>query len=476
MNELIYNTIIKYNKISLKNLMKKTNVPEEELKTILKKLKLDGYILELNNKYMPLPDDYYLGTIIASASLRKYIEYNNNKIPISSNFYYDGILNDLVCFKLNEENTADIITIVDRPLSKMTCEVVNENGKINIIPYHKGIPIRLDKDEQNKLLDGDIILVTIPEGEIGEYYENKIIKKIGNRDDPLIQDTLIAINYGFDNEYDEEYLKELSTIPKEVSQSNLSDRIDFRNQNSFTIDGKYTKDMDDGIYAEKIDDNIIRVYVHIADVSHYIKKDSLIFKRACEKATSLYMNNSVFHMLHHSISNSICSLNPNVDRLAKTVIMDIDKNGNIINYNIVKSVINSKKKMIYDEVDYILNDIYTPEGYENFVKELNILNEAAHRLDKKYKLSGKIDFANTELSMIYNEDGSINSINEPINSPSARLIENLMICANETVAKWLFYMEIPAIYRVHELPELKKSMNLLVYLINKVIILSILIM
>ena len=107
--------------------------------------------------------------------------------------------------------------------------------------------------------------------------------------------------------------------------------------------------MDDAVSARRIDDNIIRVYVHISDVAHYVKPGSLLFKRACEKTTSLYLNNSAFHMFHHIISNGICSLNQGEDRLTKTAIMDIDRNGNIVNYNVVKSVINSNKKMSYED-------------------------------------------------------------------------------------------------------------------------------
>ncbi|MEE3342892.1 MAG: RNB domain-containing ribonuclease [Bacilli bacterium] len=466
MEQIIYNTIVNNNKISLKKIIKKTGLSEDLVKTIINHLKLDGVILELDNKYMPFPDDCQLGTVIASSSLKKYIECDGNKIPISSNFYYDVLINDMVCFKLNKSHSADIVSVVDRPLTQMTCEVINNDGKLEIIPYHRGINIKLNKEDMDKLLDGDIILVTIPEGSFNDYYENKLIRKIGNKDDPFIQDTLIALNYGFDDEYDEEYINELIKIPNEVSEDDLIDRIDFRDQNSFTIDGKYTKDMDDGIYAEELDNGVIRVYVHIADVSHYIKQGSAIFKRACEKSTSLYMNNSVFHMLHHTISNGICSLNPNVDRLAKTVILDIDKNGKVINFNIVKSVINSKKKMIYDDVDLILNNQLIPPGYENFVKELSLLNKASLRLDNKYKANGRIDFANTELNIVYNDDGTIESISNPIDSPASKLIENLMICTNEAVAKWLFYMSMPTIYRIHELPDLK-SINELIGNLNK---------
>ena len=466
MSELIYNIIVEKEKINFNKLLKKTNISETELKEILKILQIEGKILKKNNKYIPMPNNYYTGRIITTSSLRKYIECNNQKITISPEYYDQIILNDVVCFKIDNNNNAEIISILDRSLSKMVCEVKNIDGKNKIIPYCEGLTIKLKKEEQKTLMDGDIILVSVPTEDINDYYENKLIKIIGHRDDPLIQDLIIANNYGFDDEYSDEYLEEIDKIPKEVTEKDIINRTDFRHQNSFTIDGKYTKDMDDGVYAEKLDNNIIRVYVHIADVSHYIKKDSLIFQRACEKGTSLYMNNSVFHMLHHTISNGICSLNPNVDRLTKTIIMDIDEKGKIINYNITKSVINSKKKMIYEDVDLILNNISMPEGYENFTKELAILNEAAERLEKKYQKNGKIEFANTELSMEYNEDGTINTINNPIDSKASKLIENLMICSNETIAKWLYYLEIPTIYRIHELPELKK-INELINNLNK---------
>lgn len=466
MNTLVYNIIKDSGKINFRKIMKKTGLSSLELENILKKLKLDGDILEIGGKYKIFPDDCYLGTVITTSTLRKYIEYEGNKILVSSNFYCDCIINDLVCFRLDEKNEAEIISVVDRPLTSMTCEVVKVNNKVDLIPYHKGLTVHLNRDDMKELLDGDIILVSISSGDIDEYYESRLIKKIGRRDDPLIQDSLIAYNYGFDNEYDEDYLREVDTLPTFVSADDMKGRIDFRTQKCFTIDGKYTKDMDDGVYAEKIDDDIIRVYVHIADVSHYIKKGSLIFDRACDKTTSLYLNNSVFHMLHSKISNGICSLNPYVDRLAKTVIMDIDKNGDVINYDIVKSVINSKKKMVYDEVDCILNNEFVPDGYEDFVNELNVLNEASLRLGNKYLKNGKIEFANTELSMVYNEDGTINSINNPVNSPSSKLIENLMICANEIVGKWLYYLEMPTVYRIHELPDIKR-INTLINSLNK---------
>ena len=219
------------------------------------------------------------------------------------------------------------------------------------------------------------------------------------------------------------------------------------------------------VIQKRIHGNLIRVYVHISDVSHYVKPDSLLFKRASEKTTSAYINDSVFHMLHHVISNGICSLNPFEDRLTKTVVMDIDEDGHIVDFEIVKSVINSKKKMTYDDVDEILTENSIPSGYEEFANSLKILHEASLRLENKYVNDGKIEFANTDTDNEYNSDGSIKNIKDMVEGPGRKLIENLMIAANKTVATWLFWSSVPSVYRVHEMPKLSK-VNEAIKLIN----------
>ena len=448
-------------KITFKNLLSEFNIGRNELNKLLLELKLDGQILQVGNKYKLFPDNLHLGSITISSSGRKYIFHDGEKISVASNFLNSVILNDTVAFNINENNEAEIVSIVDRVLGKMTCEIKLNDRKKMVIPFHDGIDIKLDKNVLDKLYDGDIIVVNITNDDMfGNEYE--YIKTIGRRDDPLIDDVANALNFGFDNDYDEEYMKEVYKFPTSVSDNETIGREDYRDQQSVTIDGINTKDMDDGVYAEMREDGIIRVYVHIADVSHYVKKNSRIFERACEKTTSLYLNNSVFHMLHHIISNGICSLNPDADRLTKTVVMDIDKDGNIIDYNIVKSVINSKKKMAYEDVDQIIMNNNMVPGYEKFEKQLYILYDAAVRLEKRYvEDNGKINFANTELSIKYNDDGTIKTVANRENSISRKIIENLMIAANESVANWFVNMDMPTVYRVHEFPNIYKINNVI---------------
>ena len=462
MKESILNEIREHNRVTYKNLINKFNIGHNELDKILLELKLDGEIIQLGNAYRIFPAGLCIGNVVASASGRKYIMYNNEKISIASDFLNGVILNDVVTFSLNDENEAEIYTIVDRTLGKMTCEIKVVSGKKRIVPFHNNINIKLSDEVLDTLYDGDIVAVNVELNGDATYIET-----IGRRDDPLIDDVAIALNFGFDNNYDEEYMKEVNKLPTDVSEEETVGRHDYRKQKCFTVDGRGTKDMDDACFGEMLENGNIRIYVHIADVSHYIKPFSLIFKRACEKTTSLYLNNSVFHMLHHLISNGICSLNENKDRLTKTVVMEIDKDGNIVDFDIQKSVINSKKKMVYDDVDEIIMNNKMVDGYEPFEKTLYILYDAAMRLENRYvNKNGKINFANTELDKTYNDDGTIKSVDNEENSIARKIIENLMIAANETVANWFILIGMIAVFRIHDLPN-ANTINKVIEILNE---------
>ena len=457
MKEKIITAITERNgKITFKELKKKLELDEIELQSLLLELKLDGKILQKSNKYLLFPDDLLIGSITKSLSGNTYLMYNNLRIPISSNFFNAVIPNDIVAFKINEKDEAEIHSIIDRPTSLITCEVSYELGNKTIIPYHSGINVSLPSDETKELLDGDIILVNIDINDQDDYCTGHLVKTIGHKDDPNIKEIAVALNYGFDNDYDDEYLEELKKIPKDTSNEDLSKRTDLRNDCFVTIDGVNTKDMDDAVFARRLDNGNIEVKVSIADVSHYIRPDSKIFKRAAEKTTSLYLKNSVFHMFHHLISNGICSINPDVDRLTKTVTMEVDKDGKIVNTKIEKTVIHSRKKMNYNDVDKVLiGEI--PKGYENYVDLINILNEAAVRIGSRLEKDGFITFANEEPEISYNRDGEITNFKEiDEQSPARKLIEYLMIAANEEVAIYLLYSGLPGVFRIHESPDIRK--------------------
>ena len=458
----------KNGKINFRGLKRKLNIEDLELQRLLLELKLDGKILQLENKYYIFPEDLLIGEISSTLSGNKVIFYNDKKYPIEKGLDNGEILNDVVAFRINENDNAEIVSIINRRSKQMTCEIVIEDGKKKIIPYFPGIVVTLENSEMKNLLDGDIILVDVND-DTQDYNSGvchgKLNKVLAIKNSPNKGEIEAAINYGFDNNYSDKYMEELAKLPRDTSKEDLSKRIDFRKLKTFTIDGKNAKDMDDACSVIKLDNGNIRVFIHISDVSHYIKFDSEIFKRAREKTTSLYLNDTVFPMFHHIISNGICSLNQGEDRLVKTVIMDIDSDGNAVNFDIMKGIINSDKKMNYDDVDKIFIDKIIPEGYADYVEELKLLKITSNRIRKRMERGGALNFANNERDF-ERIDGKAISFKNLEDSPGRKLIEYLMINSNFEVAKYLLNSGIPSIYRIHEFPELKK-INLAIKNINE---------
>ena len=244
MKEKIYDAIkIQNGKIAFKNLLKKFDIDSENLKKILLELKLEGRVMQKGNKYDLFPEGNYIGNINISSTGKKYLFHDKERIPISLEHGKDVILHDIVSYKINDKNEAEVTSIVDRVLGKMTCEVVNIDGKKKIVPYHKEIDIALNLSNKimDNLLDGDIILVDLTESNIDNYCDAKYIKTIAHRDDPNKLETSVALNYGFDNDYSDELLEEIKSYPTSVSEEELVNRRDYRNQKSFTIDGCNTK-------------------------------------------------------------------------------------------------------------------------------------------------------------------------------------------------------------------------------------------
>lgn len=457
MKEKILDMVKASGKITYEILSKKLDIDACELDKLLLELKLDGKILESSNKYSLFPEDMLISEISLTKSLNKVIFYDGRIIPLASNFFDSVILNDTVSFVINEHGEAVITSIIDRKLHDVTCKVFVDGKKKKIECFHKGIDILIPEDTMKDLNDGDIILVNIGINDVDSRYCKANFKRvIGNVSEANADEIIIAMNYGFDNEYSDEYMEEIHKIPTVVNENDCVNRLDLRSLNFVTIDGIYAKDMDDAVYAEKIKDGY-RVYVSISDVSHYVKFDSEIFKRAYEKGNSYYANNTVYHMLHCIISNGICSLNPMEDRLTKTVIMDVNEDGKIIDFNISKSVIRTRKKMTYDDVDKILVDGVVPSSYEPFVDNIKVLHEVAKLFENRAKKhDGKIDFPSTELEKTYDENGNVSSVTDMKNTPSRKLIEYLMVNANKCVASYIYWDNIPSCYRVHDIPDVKK--------------------
>ncbi len=356
------------------------------------------------------------------------------------------------------------------------------------------IPIDNDMMLEQKLVEGNRVRVKLShtDTDASDFYRVVSLDKLSHRDEPGVDVFWEALRHGMDNDFSDESWKQVDWIPAEVLPSDRIGRSDFTDMETFTIDGKDTKDMDDAISCSRLNNGNFMLRVHIADVAHYVSKNSPLDKDAYRKSTSTYAGNKVIPMLPHELSNNICSLNPNVDRLTVTCSMEIDNEGNVCNYSIVNSVINSDLKMSYDKVNKILknkticsnnrmnNDKFNEllknneidSEYRPFTRTLLLMNQLALVLRKKRLRDGSIEFAVGDKEEIFDDDGMMIGARMRENDYAENLIEEFMIVANETVDKHLSRYGYPCLHRVHGRPnedkvaDLIRLLNILGYRFN----------
>ena len=250
-----------------------------------------------------------------------------------------------------------------------------------------------------------------------------------------------------------------------VRDEDLKGRRDLRDEVIFTIDGDDTKDIDDAISIKKEGDTYT-LGVHIADVSYYVKEGSPLDKEAMDRGTSVYLVDRVIPMLPHELSNGICSLNPNEDRLTISCVMKYDSEAKLLDYDIFPSVIRSRKQMTYKNVNSILEKNIVPDGYEDFAEDLKLMNEFAMILRKDRVKRGYLDFDVDEAKILVDENCVPYKITKRERGAGENLIEDFMIAANECVATHIYNMDLPFIYRIHESPKEDKLRDFLSFVSN----------
>lgn len=379
----------------------------------------------------------------------------------------DGVLEkDIVCvnksyvdIKNNIYGTID--KIIKRKTNQISCEIVFENGKNTLIPYNSKSKskIRVDQKSIDKHGVGEILLVRLTT--FSSQFDGHVEKVIGHKNEPDVDEKTIAYDHGFESDFSSKAIKELEKIPNFVDskQALKEGRKDLRNKNVFTIDGEDTKDIDDSICIEILPNGNYKLYVNIADVAYYVKEGTAISNDAYQRATSVYMNDTVLPMLPAKISNGICSLHPNVDRLTKTCEMIINKDGKVVDYDIYDSIICSKKKMTYEDVNKILIENQAVEGYEPFYEDLKIMNELSEILNKAKNQRGYLNLSKSELKA--KGKGQSIQFQKKTQQAGEKIIENFMLLANQTVAEHIYYRGLPFIYRIHEAPDEDKMHSFL---------------
>ena len=436
------------------------SINEEEIECEVSLLEKEGKIYKnCNGYYIMLDKDLKISTLYCSHKGRRYVTDNNTIFFVDSKDINGALDFDKVIFRPNEKNkTARVEKIIERQNDIVVAEVISTiNGKIlSTINTPEKVNIHIRQGELEKYYDGDRLVVNVESYSTPNEIKGKIIEKLGNKKEPNIEEVTIAASRGFTTKYSKEYLDELAAIPDKVTDEDIKGRLDLRNDVIFTIDSESTKDMDDAISIKVLDNGNYQLGVHIANVSHYIKKGSAIYEDAIKRGNSAYFANSVIPMLHFDISNGICSLNEDVDRLTKSCIMEINKKGKVVNYYITDSVIHSKKKMTYEDINKIFEDGVIISEYLPYYDSLKILKELTTILKEKHEKDGYIAFASNEIKTIVDNNDETLGFKNIHQGIGQEMVEYSMIAANETVAGHVFWMRLPFIYRIHNEPREKR--------------------
>ena len=448
-----FNGIKKYLGLSKKHM-------NDELKEVLNSLELEGLLYEdKDGLYKKMPSNFLVTTIDETKKGTKYYETNNIRCILQKNK-----LNGALCYDkvIIDTNTNEVVKVLVRNMPNVVCEVrMTPEGFKYLYPVNtnNNLKITIGTQKMKKLIPGSRVLIEATNEIYDNMYVGKYIKTIGFINEPDIDFKTIAYNYGFNLEFPKEVLEELKKFSDEVTNEDKIGRVDLTDERVFTIDGKDCKDMDDAISIKRKEDGGYILKVHIAHVSHYVKFGSAIFEEAARRGNSVYFPDSVVAMLPERLSNELCSLNPNVERLTRTVEIELDKNAKVTSYKTYRSVIKSKLKMNYDDVFDIITGKEAKSEYKPFVNDLMILKELSEKLTKIKIERGYTSFDSEELKFVMDELGNTKEILVEKDNIAHEIIENCMLLPNELVTH--LYPGFPFGFRNHELPSAYKMYDLI---------------
>lgn len=435
-------------------------------KEILKNWEEEGEIyLKRNGKYtLPEKAGLLKGEISIGNGNFGFLDIpEEESVFIPGNCLNTAMHNDTVLVRILKNNNlssrkreGEVYKVIKRDRDVLVGTFENNMSFGFVRPRNSPKDIYIPKKKIKGAKTGDLVAVKIDFwGEEGRKPEGEIVSVLGDPQDTKALISSLLVNAGIQEKFPNEVLKELDKIEEDF-QDEIEKRKDLRHLNIITIDGSDAKDLDDAVYVEKTDSGY-KLYVSIADVSYYVKEGTELDLEALKRGNSIYLVDRVIPMLPRKLSNNLCSLNPDEDKLTFTVEIDFDSKGKVIRNDFYKSVIKSKYRMTYSNVNKIF------EGDEKLVKEYgpihNLLNEMlslSHIIRSTKKRRGSIDFELPEIKVLLDEEGAVESVELRSRGEAERIIEDFMVAANEVVAEKLFWEEIPAIYRVHEDPDRSK--------------------
>ena len=431
------------------------------------------------NRYRVSEKTYYEGYFRKNA--RGYgfvrIEGQEDEIFIAKENSLNALNGDHVLIEITEEKNkiksaeGKVVRILKR--EKDTLVGTFQNSKIFgfVVPDDKnfGTDIFISKKNFGKAKNNQKVLVKITKyPQNGKKAEGKIIEVLGNMNDAGVDMLSIIKEYKLPAKFSEQVKEEAIKCGNEIDRSEISKRVDLRDKTIFTIDGEDAKDLDDAVGVEKLQNGNYKLEVHIADVSYYVKENSLLDQEALIRGTSIYMLGNVIPMLPKELSNGICSLNAGVDRFTLSCTMEIDTKGNVVSSEIYKGVICVTERMSYTDVQKILDksDEAVLEKYSKYIKDFEAMEELAKILKARRIENGYLNLDIPESKIELDIEGKAVKIGKYKTTFANEIIEQFMLTANETVAEKFYWLDAPFIYRVHEEPDIDKVNELNKFLYN----------
>lgn len=366
---------------------------------------------------------------------------------------------------------AKIVGIVERSLKTVVGKFILDDEKPKYAGYIKSKDQKIQQKiyikKEPVVLDGtEIIKVDIDKYPTRghDYFVGQVRDIVGHQGDVGIDVLEVLESMDIVSDFPDDVLAEANAVPNAPTNKDLIGRVDLRQEVTFTIDGADAKDLDDAVHIKLLDNGHFELGVHIADVSYYVTEGSALNREAVARGTSVYVTDRVVPMLPERLSNGICSLNPNVDRLTQSCLMEIDRKGRVVNHQICQSVINTTFRMTYSDVNAILaGDDELAEKYQPIVESIHHMADLHAILEKMRVRRGALNFDTNEAKIIINDKGMPVDIVLRQRGVAERMIESFMLAANETVAEHFSKRKLPFIYRIHEEPKAEKLQKFLDY-------------
>lgn len=455
-----------------------------EFLKLLNELEQSGKIILTSTERYGVPERMSLlrGRLQAHAKGFAFLIPDDREHPdvyIHANDLKSAMNGDTVLVRISSKSSdggkmeGEVVRIVTRAVTQVVGVFQNHEAYGFVLPDDKRInrDIFIPKHAINGAVDGVKVvvkLVSYPEGRAAA--EGEIVEILGHKDDPGVDILSIIRKHQLPEGFPEEVLAEADAAPDAITEEEIvqQGRRDLRGLNIVTIDGEDAKDLDDAVNVERLPNGNYRLGVHIADVSYYVRDRSELDKEAYNRGCSVYLVDRVIPMLPHRLSNGICSLNPQVDRLTMSCEMEFNEQMKVVKHDIFTSVIRTKERMTYNNVRKILvdEDPELIERYGDLVEDFRLMRELALKLRNRRMRRGAVDFDFVESKVIVDENGKPVDIVKRERSIAEQIIEEFMLAANETVAEHFHWMKVPFIYRIHEDPDQEKLQNFMAFAAN----------